>query len=77
MSLKELIHLAISAQADAMTVEECEAFRKHVTSELAAASVECGHNIMWQFSQTELAAAGTFCSFLLPWYETAVLTGHV
>lgn len=42
-----------------MTDEEREVFRAHVTQELAAASVDCGHNVMYQFSQAELAAAGT------------------
>ena len=46
-------------QADAMTDDERDAFRGQVTSELAAASVECGHNVMHQFSQAELDAAGT------------------
>ena len=45
-------------QADAMTDEERETFRKHVASELGAASVECGHNVMYQFSPEELDAAG-------------------
>ena len=49
----------VEMQADAMTTEEREAFRKHVASELAAASVECGHNVMHQFTQSELEAAGT------------------
>ena len=47
-----------AVQADSMTDAERESFREHVSKQLTAASVECGHTVMHQFTQAELQAAG-------------------